>query len=915
MDEIFFVAIVLVLLLFLGAILGAVSFFKVRRLECELRDSKIKISRLLTDKEWTAGKQEPSHVKNDELNPDLHSAQIKEEVVTEKPSADKSHDVWTDGVTTYEAEWAHTQKANEDFQTSPVLTDTANPLRNLEETIGSLWAVWVGGLALALGAVFLVKFSIEKGLLSPGVRIFLGLLFSAVLIALGEWSRRRGRVFSFPGFAKADIPAILTAAGTMGAFASVYAAYELYDMLSQQVALVALGVVAIATAFAALLHGPLLGALGILASFVAPVLISTGNPSALGLGIYILSVSVSGFTVGRLRLSKRLSVLTASGLMLYGFVLHDIARYGDQTERLAVAIYVVIAWCMIAYVFVTSLYKKSDRQLAEMDRIATGLLALMLTLVLGGTLLYQLDVVSVILLMATVAGPFMLAFYYSPSRAIVYVALVISAIAYLGWSVDIGVLTEWVDADLDKLSTYFQIREKVSMFTWVGVILAALGAAIGLWGVKKSTSRAALAIGGAFLPLLLFCANYVRLEGFAPLWPYPLIASVLFVGYLSIANYIFHQLSNETEGRDAASAAYAVAAFAALALLASLVLEKAALTIALALMVPAIAFVYHRQPLPALRPLAALAALLWIGRVFWQPAIIEGDLGSSPVFNWLTYGYGIPTAGFAFATWLIGKTTRDRWLEVLEAITLASFVATLGLVGLHAIDPTQVFTPIDTLEEVALITIIGGGVALALLLADRTKTSYVLKHGLTLLGGLGMVSAAGGLLIAFNPWQTGDDFGSGLIFNGLLFSYVFPGILYLTLGWRARTKRHRFYVNTAFALGALLLATWINLTIRHVYHPTALNLGSTNDSELYTYSVVWLLIGIALLTAGILIRIKQLRMVSVGILVLVVGKVFLIDMAGLEGILRALSFIGLGATLIGIGLVYQQVLSKPGSQN
>ena len=58
-------------------------------------------------------------------------------------------------------------------------------------------------------------------------------------------------------------------------------------------------------------------------------------------------------------------------------------------------------------------------------------------------------------------------------------------------------------------------------------------------------------------------------------------------------------------------------------------------------------------------------------------------------------------------------------------------------------------------------------------------------------------------------------------------------------------------------------------------------------------------------------RARQLRLVAVGILVLVVAKVILIDMSGLQGLLRALSFIGLGATLIGIGLVYQRVLSKP----
>ena len=44
-------------------------------------------------------------------------------------------------------------------------------------------------------------------------------------------------------------------------------------------------------------------------------------------------------------------------------------------------------------------------------------------------------------------------------------------------------------------------------------------------------------------------------------------------------------------------------------------------------------------------------------------------------------------------------------------------------------------------------------------------------------------------------------------------------------------------------------------------------------------------------------------------MMLTVVKVFLIDMSELEGILRALSFVGLGAVLIGMGLVYQRVLT------
>jgi uncharacterized membrane protein len=41
---------------------------------------------------------------------------------------------------------------------------------------------------------------------------------------------------------------------------------------------------------------------------------------------------------------------------------------------------------------------------------------------------------------------------------------------------------------------------------------------------------------------------------------------------------------------------------------------------------------------------------------------------------------------------------------------------------------------------------------------------------------------------------------------------------------------------------------------------------------------------------------------------LAAGKIFLFDIAGLTGLGRAFSFIGLGVVLIGIGLVYQRLL-------
>ena len=51
---------------------------------------------------------------------------------------------------------------------------------------------------------------------------------------------------------------------------------------------------------------------------------------------------------------------------------------------------------------------------------------------------------------------------------------------------------------------------------------------------------------------------------------------------------------------------------------------------------------------------------------------------------------------------------------------------------------------------------------------------------------------------------------------------------------------------------------------------------------------------------------REARYASAFFIIATTLKVFIYDFAGLEGVLRALSFIGLGVALIGIGLVYQK---------
>jgi len=98
--------------------------------------------------------------------------------------------------------------------------------------------------------------------------------------------------------------------------------------------------------------------------------------------------------------------------------------------------------------------------------------------------------------------------------------------------------------------------------------------------------------------------------------------------------------------------------------------------------------------------------------------------------------------------------------------------------------------------------------------------------------------------------------------------------------------------------------------VRVFFSPDGTTADLMSEAEGYTYSAVWLAFGVVLLLIGIALRSQPVRLCSAAVVLLTVGKVFLIDMAGLTGVWRAFSFIGLGLVLVGIGLLYQRLLFR-----
>ncbi len=932
--------------LVIGALLGLYSFFKVRSystlperidtleetvaaLRADLRRALDGRPRLYPDTPAkSTPKADPGAVRRSEA-PRREEKKDEEEQRAEEPSKDQAAPDETPATEPDKTAASDRkdpprekqvppsdEKAEQAAGPIPIAARDAKPKKDIEKTIGALWAVWIGGLALALGGVFLVRYSIEQGWIGPTARVLIGLAFAALLGAAGEWTRRRGKVFSIAGYERANVPAILTAAGTIAAFASVYAAYALYGLISPAVCFIVLGIVAVVALFAALLHGLLLASVGLIGSYSVPFLITTDQPNALALALYILAVSGAAFGVARLRLWRWLAIVAAIGIVAWGVLLLLIGGPGD---REIVFGYTFAALAMVFFVFVASLYARDPATFLNTDRVATAALAGVLFLLHGAVLFRPYDALTTMAMVAGIVLSFGAAVFYPAVRYVAVAALLVVVPGYLGWSVPLEDMMRYAD-DIGSQSALTTPmledlrRSSDRAFVWTGLVLGAIGLGIGLYGTLVSASRAVLAASGTSLALLLLGVAYLRMEQLQPSLLFGALALGLGLVFAAVANALFQRIPPDAPARDAAIAGYLIAALAAIALALGIVLERGALTIALALLVPATAFVYTWRPLPALRPLAIVFALLWVARVAWDPRIVGDDLGTVPVLNWLTYGYGVPAAAFTWAAILFARDRRDVWLEALEGIAVATATLALALIGLHAVDPAALFTPIDTLSEGAVAALVAGGVSLGLLRLSRSQSSRVLQAAATGLGYAGMAISAFGLLVVYNPLLTGETIGGGLVLNKLTFGYFVPALLYAALAWTAQNRRPHPYALVALCVSCVLGAVWITLSIRHAFHPLNLMTGPTTDTEVYVYSAVWLVIGILVLAVGLVTQMRPVRLLSGIILIAVVAKVFLIDMANLTGVLRALSFIGLGFVLIAIGLVYQRLLRKPVEQ-
>jgi len=161
-----------------------------------------------------------------------------------------------------------------------------------EQLIGGRLLIWVGGVALVVAAVFLIRYSIEIGLISPELRMTAAALFGLILLGLGEWAHGSKRLADDPRISQA-----LVGAGLAVLYAAVYGSYILYGFIDVTTASLLMLVITVAALGLALRHGVGTAALGLIGGFLTPWLVGDPEAGALPLLAYLALLDAAVFAI------------------------------------------------------------------------------------------------------------------------------------------------------------------------------------------------------------------------------------------------------------------------------------------------------------------------------------------------------------------------------------------------------------------------------------------------------------------------------------------------------------------------------------------------------------------------------------------------------------------------------------------
>lgn len=751
------------------------------------------------------------------------------------------------------------------------------------------WMIWLGGLCVALAGIFLVKYSIDAGLLGPSARIIFACGTGIGLHALAEWLRRRTGE-SHPAFAA------LAGGASITLYAAMLAALHLYQLLAPGTVFVLLALIALATMALALRHGPVLAIIGILGAYTVPILVANKQGDIISSLIYSTIISAAALLLLRQVYRPWLwcgMLAGALGWWLISFA--NIEATAVRGYYLAVLAYSLLAipcrnWLLTGSPGTHPATGTITIKLLQQRSVSLPLITLSMLLVTGAA--------AISIGHDGFAGDALLR--WAP---LVVVSLLAArahqSLAVLPWLSLFSQWFAWLYSAIEQSGGRWQLQELAAGaeqdFLWFALAMSALYSGLTLWlgrGQPFSNLRGSLV---ALAPVCWLALAYLLVTDLSSIWQWSLVSLALGLVYI-----ILSQRSLRHGGGTGDAIWLILAAHLAYSLAVAMFFREATLTLALATQLISLTWLIRRFDLRNLDWLVKAVLALIVTRLTLNPWLLSYPTD----LHWSLWTYGGATACCVVATRLTRPDAKLRlWLE---AVSLQLFVLFVAAETRYQLYDGEIFRPEYSLTEAAINTALWAGVGLIYhyraQISDYLNGLYTVLSQILLLMGLVNYLL---VLTLLNPfWSGAVSVGSQPVANLLLLAYGAPPLLAL-LAWHFYQPRFRRLAAAVAAVGGLI---FISMEIRHLWQKGLLDIDlPTSDGELYTYSAVWLVLAVVAILYASRRQWQSAYKGGMALLMLVIAKLFLVDMAGLEGLLRVASFMGLGLSLLALAYLYQRI--------
>ncbi len=757
------------------------------------------------------------------------------------------------------------------------------------------WLVWVGALAMLIGGGYLVQVIGSRIEFSPTARIAIAFSLSAITLAVGEWFHRTEqknsqRAKQAHGFTYA--PAAVSGAGLTGIYCTVIFAFVVYQLLSPTVSLVLLASTAFFSLALSLRQGPLMALLGLVGGYSAPLWVSGPELNYFLLAGYISAIS---FTATLLMqkvqtpwLSPSIAAPHVVWMLLLIMSMPPALLFPWLPIFLTMTVYLIFAvprlgWQLdphyrhcqgkwthipaaIAIVVVVSLFIA----LARIPDMTTLRMLYSYGVLMALAWISALRkgwsqpefipplVISTVSLLALSLS--LEAFYMQYAQSSILVALAISILLiylrtyrqYLAedHSQLAGIIL-LVLAPLMTLGTLFYVHMWVNSYLLIWTVFTALlaGSYFYLGNRICVLSRECFAVVHTFILGSIF----VWLSG---IW----LTTAISVHLLAIALQFRHNWFCPT--------GWAI---------------KIGMGI-LAVRLSLLPFIPSWQPVDT-------GHWLW-GLVSYLPSLCI-----------LAYvRIMLQRSHTVLATWFEGAFLH---VFLMTLLIHTNYWLTGNYGYLHALSFTH------------MVVFANQALAMSLVYGYRTQFTHTLKHiyqgySYVLLYVFALLIA---LLNTFESPLLVDNVSAQAlpIFNMLTLGWLIPAAVLLAasvLGWRLPHITHHAAAGVALVLGGL----WLGMSIRQFWQSVSMTIFTpTGMAELFTYSVIGMVVGALMTWGGVLRKAPTVQRVGLAVLACVALKVFLWDMRALDSFWRAFSFLCLGASFVLLGWLFQKLNSSAAS--